>query len=179
MASGLHAEKRGSKGKSPAWDWPDRGGRTTLPERSAVLANTAQHAHLLTQLGDTDLTLANPDADIRGRDVLDANGDKIGTVDGLIIDTEERKVRFLKVAHGGFLGIGEDHFLVPVDAVQAVTDDNVRINRAREDLNRAPGYNPDLVQKANNYYEDLYGWWGYAPYWTAGYAYPSYPVWPY
>lgn len=139
------------------------------------MAHTTQHKDLLTQLGDTDLTLANPDADIRGRDVLDSNGEKIGTVDGLIVDTDERKVRFLKVASGGFLGIGEDHFLVPVDAVQSVTDDSVRINRARSDLNKAPGYNPSLVENNDRYYEGLYGWWGYPAYWAPGYVYPAYP----
>jgi sporulation protein YlmC with PRC-barrel domain len=71
----------------------------------------------LVNLGDTGLTVADPNADVRGRAVVDHNGEEIGKVDDLLIDDRERRVRFLRVGHGGFLGIGASHFLVPVDAV--------------------------------------------------------------
>ncbi len=125
-------------------------------------------------LGDTDLTVKDPAEDVRGREVLDSAGEKIGTVDDLALDDQEHRVRFLRVAHGGFLGIGEDHFLVPVDAITKIDDDHVHVNRQRKDLGRAPGYLPELAEKAD-YYEGVYGWWGYGPYWASGYAYPAYP----
>jgi hypothetical protein len=40
-------------------------------------------------------------------------------------------VRFLEVGAGGFLGIGEKHFLVPVEAVTQVTEDRVTIEPER------------------------------------------------
>ena len=58
----------------------------------------------LVRLGDTELTLADGADDIRDRTVFDRNGDEIGRIDGLIIDEDERRVRFLQVASGGFLG---------------------------------------------------------------------------
>lgn len=125
-------------------------------------------------LSDTDLTVADPAEDVRGRDVVDSTGEKIGTVDDLALDDAENRVRFLRVAHGGFLGIGEDHFLVPVDAVTRIDENNVHVNRQRKDLGDVPGYRPDLAEKPD-YYEGVYGWWGYGPYWAPGYAYPGYP----
>lgn len=44
---------------------------------------------------------------MRGRQVVDRNGDEVGKVEGLIIDEQERRVRFLEVGSGGFLGLGE------------------------------------------------------------------------
>ncbi len=35
----------------------------------------------------------------------------------IYVDTGERKVRFLDAGAGGFLGIGEKHFMIPVEAV--------------------------------------------------------------
>ena len=57
----------------------------------------------------------------------------------------ERRVRFLDVASGGFLGIGQDMTLIPVDAITAITEDEVRIGQTRENVADAPAYDPELV----------------------------------
>lgn len=128
----------------------------------------------LVKMTDTALTVADPAADVRGRNVVDRHGDEIGSVDDLLIDDQEQKVRFLQVGAGGFLGIGEQHFLIPVDAVTKINADHVHINRERTGLRSAPPYDPELTYDYD-YYGDVYGWWGYGPYWGPGYAYPRYP----
>ena len=128
----------------------------------------------LVRLSDTDLTVADPAEDVRGRTVVDRNGDEVGTVDDLLIDDRANKVRFLRVGAGGFLGIGEQHFLIPVDAVTRIDPDHVHIDRERTGLRGVPGYDPDLAYDYD-YYGDVYGWWGYGPYWAPGYRYPAYP----
>jgi sporulation protein YlmC with PRC-barrel domain len=132
----------------------------------------------LRRLSETDLTISDPQADVRGRKVVDAAGEDIGKVDDLLVDDAETRVRMLLVEHGGFLGIGADHFLVPVDAVTSVTDDEVRIDRERSRLTDTPGYDPAVARRPD-YYGDVYGWWGFDPYWRAGYSYPPYPRGPY
>ncbi|MGW3482364.1 PRC-barrel domain-containing protein [Rhodococcus indonesiensis] len=72
---------------------------------------------ILIDLDDTDLTLVDPGDDIRGRAVYDRDGDEIGTVDGLLVDEQDRTVRLLRIGSGGFLGLGKTDRLVPVDAV--------------------------------------------------------------
>lgn len=128
----------------------------------------------LQSLSEANLTVADSQADVRGRKVVDAEGEDIGKVDDLLVDDAEVKVRMLRVKHGGFLGIGADHFLVPVDAVTSVTEDAVRIDRDRSRLTDVPGYDPDVADQPTNY-GDIYGWWGYPAYWTPGYGYPPYP----
>ncbi len=128
----------------------------------------------LVKLGDTDLTVADPAEDVRGRSVIDRNGEEVGTVKSLLIDEEEAKVRFLELESGGFLGLGSDTRLVPVDAVARVDDEWVHIDQTQETVHGSPGYDPDLARDVA-YYDEVYGYYGYPPYWSAGYAYPPYP----
>jgi len=128
----------------------------------------------LVKLGDTDLTVADPSEDIRGLSVVDKAGEEIGHVDALLVDAAENKVRFLQVASGGFLGIGERTFLLPVDAVAKIDDDHVHVDQTRERVAGSPAYDPDLAYE-QDYYGGLSGYYGFAPYWGAGYVYPGYP----
>lgn len=128
----------------------------------------------LQRLGDTDLVLEDPAADVRGRAVVDREGADVGEVDELIVDADEAKVRFLAVGAGGVLGVGERTLLVPVDAVTRVDPDAVRVDQTRDRLREAPGYDPELTVAPEDF-EDIYGYYGYRPFWTRGYVYPGYP----
>ena len=85
----------------------------------------------LVRLGDSDFVPANPEDDLRGKDVYTIDGKAIGSVEDLYIDRQEREVRFLEVGAGGFLGIGEKHLLVPVEAVTEVAAGRVTIEPGR------------------------------------------------
>jgi len=124
----------------------------------------------LVRLSDTTLNVADPSADVRGRKVVDSEGQEIGKVEDLFVDEQERKARFLRIAAGGFLGIGEHHFLMPVEAVARVEDDCVHISRNRDRLLDVPAYDPKLED--DTYYAGVYSWWGYQPFWSAAHAYP-------
>jgi sporulation protein YlmC with PRC-barrel domain len=128
---------------------------------------------LLIHLSRSELELADPDADVRGHKVVDRYGDDVGKVEDLVIDPEERKVRFLLVGAGGFLGIGEQKLLVPVDAVTSV-DDRIHIDQEQPQLSDAPVYDPSLIEEPD-YYENLYSYYGYPPHWSSGYVYPPFP----
>lgn len=138
---------------------------------------TPQQQGTLVKLSETAMTVANPREDVRGLKVVDRHGEEVGEVDDLLLDDRENRVRFLQVAHGGFLGIGAEHFLVPVDAVTRVDADHVHIDRMRSELSDVPGYDPALAE-APDYYPGVYDWWGYGPYWAPGYTYPGYPAYP-
>ena len=85
----------------------------------------------LVRLGDSDFVPANPEDDLRGKYVYTIDGKVIGSVEDLYIDRKEREVRFLEVGAGGFLGIGEKHLLVPVEAVTEVAAGRVTIEPGR------------------------------------------------
>jgi sporulation protein YlmC with PRC-barrel domain len=130
----------------------------------------------LTRLGDSELTVANEAEDVRGHKVIDKNGDEIGSVDALLIDEPERKVRFLEVGSGGFLGLGKKQVLIPVDAVRRIDDEHVYIGHERDEVASGPGYDPELMPEPDRpFVEGVYVHYGYLPYWGAGYRHPGYP----
>jgi len=135
---------------------------------------TASATGGLFRLDDIDLTIADPDADLRRRTVVDRRGDKVGEVDDLLVDDREHAVRFLRVKAGGFLAIGSSHYLVPVDAVVSVRDHRVHIDRRRAELSDVPTHDPDLAGLPR-YYANVYAWWNATPYWAAGFRYPGDP----
>ena len=116
----------------------------------------------LVKLSRSDLIIDDPGDDVRGRHVVTVDGKKIGNVDDLLIDSNERKVRFLEVGSGGFLGIGEHKSLVPVEAVSRVDDRHVYIDHALEHVAGAPHYDPQ-VDIADRYVTSIYGYYGYTP----------------
>lgn len=128
----------------------------------------------LVRLSDTNLTLGHPSEDVRGSKVIDSDGEDIGHIDDLMIDDQHHKVRFLIVAAGGFLGIGEKKFWIPVDAVTATSDETVNVDTTVAHIKSAPVYDPDII-KSQPYANDVYAYYGFAPYWGAGYIYPPYP----
>jgi sporulation protein YlmC with PRC-barrel domain len=123
-------------------------------------------------LGDRGQTIDGLANDVRGREVKDKDGNSIGKVADLLIDEREKKVRFLLVEHGGFLGFGETKTLIPVDAITEVTEEAVLLDQTRERVASAPGYDPDLIDD-QTYHTSLYGYYGYGPFWDGGYMYPS------
>ncbi|MFD7160521.1 PRC-barrel domain-containing protein [Kribbella sp. NPDC059898] len=127
----------------------------------------------LINLNETALALAEPADDVRGRKVVDRNGDEVGTIDGLIIDEHQRRVRFMLVGSGGFLGLGEKKQLIPIDAITSVGDDTVRISTERTHVAGGPVYDPEVVPEPH-YYEEVYGYWGVPPFWGPGYVYPPF-----
>ncbi|MFE5603385.1 PRC-barrel domain-containing protein [Streptomyces coelicoflavus] len=135
---------------------------------------TADKAPMLNKISDSQQTVETPEEDVRGRKVADTDGNDIGKVEDLLVDEPERKVRFLLVAHGGFLGFGETKSFIPVEAVSHITDDQVFIDQFRERVSKAPVYDPDLTDEPQ-YYSNVYGYYGYAPFWGPGYVYPTFP----
>ncbi|MEO6885924.1 MAG: PRC-barrel domain-containing protein [Jatrophihabitantaceae bacterium] len=127
----------------------------------------------ISKLSDSGQTIEPMAEDIRGRTVKDKDGKDLGKVHDLLIDDREHKVRFLLVEHGGFLGLGERKFFIPVDAITKITAEEVHINHTGEHVAEAPPYDPGLVGD-RSYHRGIYGHYGYTPYWDDGYAYPDY-----
>ncbi len=115
----------------------------------------------LIRLSYSEFILEDQSQDIRGLDVYDKGGQEIGTVEGLYLDTEERKVRFLEVGAGGFLGLGEKTFFVPVEAVREVNEEGVVVDESRQKVVDSPPFDTNVVPQAP-YQRDIYGYYGYA-----------------
>jgi sporulation protein YlmC with PRC-barrel domain len=118
------------------------------------------HSSLVVWLSDADRGLADVADDIRRRRVMDNWGNKIGTVEDLLIDTAESKVRFLRLEHGGVLGFGATASVLPVEAVMRISDEEVVVEQPRDRIAGAPYYNPTLADQTS-YYDSVYRYYGY------------------
>ena len=132
-------------------------------EKTAADQQDADKVPQLVRLRDTDQTVSRSDEDIRGRMAKDRDGHDLGTIEGLLVDEAERKVRFMEVASGGFLGLGESKSLIPVEAITRMTPDEVYIGHTREHVAGAPRYDPDLVESRLDNFFNLYPYYGYSP----------------
>lgn len=79
-----------------------------------------------------------------GDDVRNANGDDLGKIEDLMINTATGKVEYAVLSFGGFLGIGDKLFAVPLEAMSVDTDDECLVlNETKERLENAPGFDKD------------------------------------
>ena len=130
-------------------------------EKIAVDRDPADKVSALRRLRDIDRTVANSASDIRGRMVHDKDGQGLGKIEALLID-DDRNVRFMEVASGGFLGLGQAKSLIPVEAITRITEDDVYISHTREHVAGAPSYDPDLVAAhAADFLSSVYPYYGY------------------
>lgn len=92
----------------------------------------------------SDFKVADGDPDVRGWDVLSADGQRIGSVENLLVDTAAMKVRYLDVdLDDELLSTDRDrHVLVPVGYARLDRDENrVRVDALNStDVGALPAY---------------------------------------
>ena len=108
----------------------------------------------LIKLSDSEFRLRDRASDVRGLGVFTRNGEQMGSVEDFYFDTLDREVRFLEVGAGGFLGLGEKRFLIPVEAVK-IYDDGVTVNQSLEKVNESLSLKTKVMPEAA-YERDLY-----------------------
>ncbi len=119
----------------------------------------------LQELGGSDFEIADGQPDIRGWDVKDENGKKIGEVDELIFDVQSLKVRYIVLdLEGNVLDLDTRDVLVPIGIAQLHDkDDDVLLPRVTaQQLKSLPEYEegsltPDVENKVRNVFAGVGG----------------------
>lgn len=135
---------------------------------------TTQPAPVLRGLNKERLTVSDPAEDVRGYRVLDKADTDIGEVDDLIVEDGKHVVRFLRVSAGGFLGVGETKFLIPVDAITSIGDGQLHVDQTKDHIASGPRYDPDLMNKPYHL-TSVYEHYGFLPFWESAYLRPLFP----
>jgi hypothetical protein len=81
--------------------------------------------------------------DLIHREIIGFDDERIGFVRDLLIDEVDWKVRFLHDTQGGFLGLDDRHFLIPIEAVWRVAGGFLRVELRKEQLLGSPGLDPN------------------------------------
>ncbi len=90
---------------------------------------------------------------VEGTSVYNKAGDKLGSIDDLMIDKVSGQVRYAVMEFGGFLGMGTDRYPIPWDMLNYDTRQEgyvVPLDKAR--LEGAPKYNDN----DRPVYDDVY-----------------------
>ena len=98
---------------------------------------------------------------VEGTSVYNHSGDKLGSIDDLMIDKVSGQVRFAVLEFGGFLGMGTDRYPLPWNLLTYDTEkegyvvplDKDRLQEApRYNEDDAPNYTSEYGERVNGYY---------------------------
>jgi sporulation protein YlmC with PRC-barrel domain len=102
---------------------------------------------------------------INGSTILSDSGEKIGTVDHLVLDAVNGKIAYAVVAFGGFMGLGEHSYSIPWGSVRFNPEENVFVTHVTlEQLKSAPD-RPNHWHGDREWEERIFDHFGVPPYW--------------
>jgi len=83
-------------------------------------------------------------ADLRGKNVVNAQGEGMGKITDLIIHTKKGAAQYAVVSFGGFLGMGRDSIAVPMAAFTwDRAEERFILDTTKERLEKAPDFDSD------------------------------------
>jgi len=110
--------------------------------------------------------------DIVGCKVENPQGENLGKIESFKLDLSEGRVIYCVLSFGGFLGMGEKLFPVPIEAISFRTNDKGNVERCildvnKETLKNAPGYDKDTLPSTadRSYATSIYSYYGFTPWW--------------
>ena len=105
---------------------------------------------------------------IIGCKVENSKGENLGKIESLTLDLREGRIAYAVLSFGGFLGMGDKLFPVPMEALQygAETGKCV-LDVDKEALKDAPGYDKNTLPDASDraWRSRIFTHYGYQPYW--------------
>jgi sporulation protein YlmC with PRC-barrel domain len=111
----------------------------------------------------TSNTLSNiiSSDNVEGTTVYNSSGEKLGSIDDLMIDKISGQVQYAVLDFGGFLGVGTDRYPIPWKVLKYSTDkggyvvplDKATLNSApKYEDDTAPVYDADYGNRIDRYY---------------------------
>lgn len=104
---------------------------------------------------------------VEGTSVYGADGEKIGSVQRILLEKRGGKVAYAVLSFGGFLGIGDDYYPLPWEKLRYDEQlDGYRIDLTKDQISGAPRYE-DLNDEtwARTQDRTIYDYYGVPPYW--------------
>lgn len=105
---------------------------------------------------------------VEGTDVFNSGGDRVGTIERVMIDKIGGRVAYAVMSFGGFLGLGSDYYPVPWSLLTYNERlGGYEINLTEEQLRGAPKFRKDepWAYGSRDRESSLYSYYGVTPYW--------------
>jgi sporulation protein YlmC with PRC-barrel domain len=107
---------------------------------------------------------------VEGTPVRRSNGEKIGTIQRLMIDKRSGKVVYAVLSFGGFIGLGQKHLPIPWAMLKYDVDRGAyQLDLSDEELSRAPAYEANKEFDWGDRSQEIviHGYYKTPPYWGA------------
>jgi len=105
---------------------------------------------------------------VEGTSVYRANGDRIGTIERVMIDKPSGDVAYAVMSFGGFLGVGNDYYPVPWSLLTYNEElGGYEVNLTDQQLKGAPKFreNDSWAYDTRERESALFSYYGAMPYW--------------
>ena len=106
---------------------------------------------------------------VEGTSVRRSDGDKVGSIENVMIDKRSGRVAYAVMSFGGFLGMGEDYYALPWSALRYNENlDAYELNVTDDQLRNAPLASTDFFNTgaaSRQWEDDLHRHYRAAPYW--------------
>lgn len=105
-----------------------------------------------------------------GTDIKNLQGENIGEIKDLMIDWRNGTVAYAVLTFGGFLGMGEKLFAIPLESFDfnhhEEVDTHIVLDIDKERLKNAPGFDNDNWPNHadNTFLDSVYSHYGYGTY---------------
>lgn len=112
-----------------------------------------------------------PASHLKGSNVKNIEGQNIGKVEDIMIDWAQGSVAYAVLSFGGFLGMGQKFFAIPLEAFNFQTEDKTThlvLDIDKESLENAPGFDRDHWPQNpdRTFISAVYSHYGHEPYWS-------------
>jgi sporulation protein YlmC with PRC-barrel domain len=102
---------------------------------------------------------------LTGTKVQNLQGENIGEIQDLMINLDNGQILYTVLSFGGFMGMGEDYFAIPLEALvfSEKDEDLIKIDIDKETLENAPGFDKDNwpVHPSDEFIHSVYDYYGY------------------
>ena len=116
---------------------------------------------------------------LSGTEIQNQQGEKIGTIDSVLVDVESGRIGFVTMTSGGIFGIGEDKYIVPFNALKKTMpqgqDTRVgerqerqvvfTLDKQKDQLREVPQGDIEEVLTQQNQSREIHEHYGVSPYW--------------
>lgn len=114
-----------------------------------------------------------------GSEIQDQKGEKIGDIDRVLVDVENGQIGFVTLSSGGVLGVGDDKYIVPFNALQKkmpqgkeaqVGDRQLNkvvftLNKQKDQLKKVPEGDIEQALTQEDQSRGIHEHYGVSPYW--------------
>ena len=88
-----------------------------------------------------------------GDDIFNPAGEALGKIKDIMIDIIEAKIAYVVIEFGGFLGMNQKYFAVPMQSLAIAKEHKNAfiLNETKESLKRYPGFDKDHWPNTNSH----------------------------